>query len=151
MTTIHRVLLRVLVPIAALCGAAGAGAADTNPLATTLRGVVEDNVKAYNARDVAGVVRGIHTRSPEYHATKAAVEAQFAQVPATARLIDFDYIGHDDEFAVARMKIAVGGPPTSSFKDDVVDSIMLFHQENGTWKLWQDDVLGVEFVKFVER
>ena len=151
MTTIHRVLLRVVVPVAALCCAAGAGAADENPLATTLRGVVEDNVKAYNARDVDGVMRGVHTRSPEYDATKAAVEAQFRELGATARLVDFDYIGHDDEFAVVRMKLAVGGPPTSKFQDDVVDSIMLFHQENGTWKLWQDEVLGVEFVKFVER
>ena len=27
---------------------------------------------------------------------------------------------------------------------DAVDSLVLFHQENGVWKLWSDEVLGVE-------
>ena len=145
MTMISRVV--VLATVFGL--AVGAGAADENPLATTLRKVVEDNVAAYNAKDVDGVLRGVHTRSPEYDSTKTAIAEQFRVLPVTARLVDFRYIGHDDEFAVARMKVAVGGPPTSEFQDDVVDSVMLFHQENGTWKLWQDEVLGVEFVKFV--
>ena len=84
--------------------AAGAGAADKNPLPTTLRGVVEDHVRAYNAHDVQGAMRDVHTQSPEYDSTKAAMEQQFRDTPVTAQLVDFKYMGHDDEFAVARMK-----------------------------------------------
>lgn len=147
MTTIRRLGALALV----LGLTAAAGAAEKDPLASTLRKVVEDNVAAYNARDVDAVMRGVHTRSPEYDPTKAAVAAQFRDLPARARLLDFDLIGHDAEFAYARMQLAVGGPPTGKFQDDVVDSLLVFHQENGTWKLWMDEVLGVEFVKFVEK
>ncbi len=147
MTTIRRAMLLAM----GFAFATGAHAAQQDPLTTALRKVVEDNVAAYNARDVDGVMRGVHTRSPEYDPTKTAITAQFRELPVTARLVDFRYLGHDDEFAIARMKLAVGGPPTSKFQDDVVDSLLVFHQENGTWKLWMDEVLGVEFVKFVDR
>lgn len=147
MTTTIR-LVTALAAVLGLAAVAGATSHDKQ-LTTTLRKVVEDNVSAYNAKDVDGVMRGIHTRSPEYASTKAAIEEQFRTVPATAQLVDFRFIGHDDEFAIARMKLKIAGPPTSDFQDDVVDSVMLFHQENGTWKLWTDEVLGVEFVEFV--
>jgi hypothetical protein len=143
---------RTIVVLAALLGlAVGAGAADKNPLATTLQGVVEDHVRAYNARDVQGAMRDVHTQSPEYDSTKAAMEEQFRDLPVTAQLVDFKYMGHDDEFAVARMKLKIAGPPTSQFQNNVVDEVMLFHQQGGTWKLWSDDVLGVEFVEFAPK
>ena len=143
---------RMLAAVAALLGlAVGAGAADKDPLATTLKGVVEDHVRAYNARDVQGAMRDVHSRSPEYDSTKAAMEEQFRGDPVTAELVDFSYMGHDNEFAVARMKLKIAGPPTSQFQNNVVDEVMLFHQENGTWKLWSDDVLGVEFVAFTPK
>jgi hypothetical protein len=62
------------------------------------------------------------------------MEEQFRDLPVTAQLADFNYMGHDNEFAVARMKLKIAGPPTSKFQNNVVDEIMLFHQENGTWK-----------------
>jgi hypothetical protein len=143
---------RTIVVVAALLGlAVGAGAADKNPLATTLQGVVEDHVRAYNARDVQGAMRDVHSQSPEYDSTKAAMEEQFRDLPVTAQLVDFKYMGHDDEFAVARMKLKIAGPPTSQFQNNVVDEVMLFHQQGGTWKLWSDDVLGVEFVEFAPK
>ena len=143
---------RIAVVLATLLGlAVGAGAADKNPLATTLRGVVEDHVRAYNAQDVQGAMRDVHTRSPEYDSTKAAMEQQFRDQPVTAKLVDFKYMGHDDEFAVARLQMEVGGPPTSQFQNNVVDEVMLFHQETGTWKLWSDEVLGVKFVEFAPK
>jgi hypothetical protein len=145
---------RMVAVVATLLGvgvAVGAGAAEKNPLATTLRGVVEDHVRAYNARDAQGVLRDIHTQSPDYDSTKAAMEQQFRDEPVTAQLVDFNYMGHDNEFAVVRMKLKIAGPPTSHFQNNVVDDVMLFHQENGTWKMWSDDVLGVEFVEFTPK
>jgi len=132
--------LRALVPLAALLGlAVTAGAAD-DPLAATLRGVVEDNLRAY---DVEGVVRSVHTQSPEYGPTKDEVVGQFRVFDLTPKLVAFEYMGHDDEFAVARVKIKLEGPP--GFMNNTTDSIVLFHQEGGIWKLWTDEILGVEF------
>jgi hypothetical protein len=137
---------RVVVQLVALLGVAvAASAADTNKLATTVRGVAEANVAAYDAKDTDGVLRTMHTRSPEYDSTKAALAEQFRDLNVTAKLIDFRYMGHDDEFVVARVKTQYVGTPGGGFQDNVTDSIMLFHQEGGVWKLWSDEVLGVDF------
>jgi hypothetical protein len=137
---------RVVVQLAALLGlaAVAAGAAD-DELAATLRGVVEENLRAYDAEDARGVQRTMHTRSPEYSPTVTAVTRQLDDDDLTVRLVDFKYMGHDDEFAVARVKIKVEGPPGSVYVNNTTDNIVLFHQEGGTWKLWTDEILGVEF------
>ncbi len=136
---------RVLVPLAALLGMAVAAGAADDKLNVTLRGVVEENLRAYDAEDPAGVLRTMHTRSPEYDPTQAALPGQFAEEDLTVQLVDFRYMGHDDEFAIARVKTRVTKPGGGAFQDNVVDSVMLFHREGGLWKLWSDDVLGVEF------
>jgi hypothetical protein len=107
--------------------------------------VVENNLRAYDAEDVEGVVRLVHTQSPEYGPTKDEVVGQFRVLDLTPKLVAFEYMGHEDEFAVARVKIKLEGPPGSVFVNNTTDSIVLFHQEGGLWKLWTDEVLGVEF------
>lgn len=70
---------------------------------------------------------------------------QFRDLDVAAKLTDFKYVGHDNEFAVAGVKMKLEGPPGSVFVNNTTDSIVLFHQEGGIWKLWTDEVLGVDF------
>jgi hypothetical protein len=42
------------------------------------------------------------------------------------------------------LKAKTTGKPGSGFTDNTVDAIVLFHQENGQWKLWSEDVLGID-------
>jgi len=46
---------------------------------------------------------------------------------------------------VARVKTRFVAPPGSGFNDNVADSLVAFHQDGGVWKLWSDEVLGVQF------
>ena len=133
------------VQVAALLGRAAAAGATDDKLAATLRGVVQDNLRAYDAEDADGAMRSVHTRSPQYEPTRAALPEQFQDLDVTAKLTDFKYMGHDDEFAVARVKIQVEGPSGSVFVNNTTDDIVLFHQEGGIWKLWTNEVLGVDF------
>lgn len=126
----------------ALLGATPAMADDTK-LATTLRGVMESHLRAYDAEDPAEAMRSVHSRSPQYRRTERALPEQFRDLDLTVQLTDFRYIGHDDEFAVARVKTRLVGAPGSGFADNLVDSMVLFHQEGGVWKVWDDEVLGV--------
>ena len=91
--------------------------------------------------------RFVHTKSPDYDTTKAALTEQFADLDVTSELVDFDYVGHDDEFAVARVKMKTTGKPDSGFVGNTVDSMVIFHMEGGAWKLWSDKVLGVEILE----
>jgi hypothetical protein len=135
---------RIIVSLILLLGLTVAAHAADDELATALRGVVEENVRAYDAEDVAAVQRTMDTRSAEYDPTLAALPSQFKD-NLKAQLVDFKYIGHDDEFAVARVKIKVEGPPGTAFMNNTTDQIVVFHQEGGVWKLWTDEVLGVAF------
>lgn len=140
MTTTIRVMY-----LAGLLGLASAAGAADDKLAASLRGVMADHIRAYDAEDAAGVLGTIDTRSPDYDPMRTALPEQFKDQDVKATLVDFKYIGHDDEFAVARAKIKVEGPPGSVFVNNTSDRIVLFHQEGGVWKLWSDDVLGVDF------
>ena len=46
----------------------------------------------------------MHTKSPEYDRTQKALPEQFRAMDLDVKLVDFKYMGHDDEFAVARVK-----------------------------------------------
>jgi hypothetical protein len=133
----------MIVPLAILLAITGMAGAAEDELATTLHGLVQENLRAYDAEDADGVLRTMHSRSPEYDPTKAALPGQFAAQDLAVQLVDFRYIGHDDEFAVARVKTRLTSPPGAGFEDNVVDTIVLFHREGPVWKLWSDDVIGV--------
>lgn len=135
-----------LAVLALLCGVAVRPAAAfvmDGPLIKSLRQVMAGNFEAYNKKDINALMQGIDSRSPDYEATKKAAEEQFKDLDVKTELVDFVPMGHDDEFAVARIKAKTTGKPGSGFTDNTVDAIVLFHQENGQWKLWSEDVLGV--------
>jgi hypothetical protein len=132
--------------LALLCVAASPAPAFVmdGPLAATLRQVMAGNFAAYTHKDVDGTLRTIDTKSPDYETTKNALAEQFKDLDVTPELVSFDYMGHDDEFAVARVKAKTTGKPGSGFADNTVDAIVLFHQEGGEWKLWNEQILAIE-------
>ena len=142
-----RAWLARLAILALLCGAVARPAAAfvmDGPLIQSLRQVMAGDFEAYNKKDINALMAGIDSRSPDYESTKKAAEEQFKTLDGVkTELVDFVPMGHDDEFAVARIKAKTTGKPGSGFTDNTVDAIVLFHQENGEWKLWSEDVLGI--------
>ena len=135
---------RWAVSIAALALLGWGATPATAQLAPALQYVMENNLASFNRKDLAGTMQTIHTKSPDYETTKQALEAQFKDLDATATLVSFTYIGHDDEFAVGRAKVKTTAKPGTGFTDNTVDAMMIFHQEGGAWKLWDEDILGVQ-------
>lgn len=124
-------------------GAPTARAAD-DPLTAALRKVVEGNIAAFNKEDVDASMSFVDTKSPDYEGTKSELATDFKDYNLTTQLVSFTLIGHDDEFAVARVKEKTTGKPGSGFADNTTDSMVIFHQENGAWKLWSQEILGVQ-------
>jgi hypothetical protein len=124
-----------------------AGATEDRGLSAELRSVVEQNLAAYNREDAAGAMNFIHTKSPEYSATQGALPGQFEVLDARTELVGFHYIGHDNEFAVARVKLKTVDQSEEPFSANVIDTITVFHQEDGVWKYWSDHILGVELLQ----
>lgn len=136
---------RMLMIAAALAVFASTAPA-TAQLAPALEYVWGNNLAAFNKEDVTAVMATIDTRSPDFGPTKAALDALFKDRDVKAELVDFVLMGHDSEFAVARVKTRTTGQPGSDFATNVTDAIVLFHQENGAWKLWSEEIVAVEIV-----
>ena len=128
----------------AVLAAGGTAARADDALSAALRGVVEANLAAYDRKDADATLQTIDRDSPGYQDTQQAL-AGLQDLRVDSQLVEFRYIGHDDEFAVARVKTRTTAEPgQSDFVDNTVDSIMIFHQEDGRWKLWSEEVLGVD-------
>jgi len=137
--------ITAILLLSMVAGTAGAG--DEGGLSATLRQVVENNLAAHNREDMSGTMQSIHTKSPDYTNMKQALPNQFSTQDARTELVSFHYIGHDDEFAVARVAYKTVDQSEEPFVTNVLDTITVFHQEDGTWKYWSNHVLGVEMVQ----
>jgi hypothetical protein len=122
-------------------------AADSGGLEGALRQVVEQNLAAYNSEDTSRTLASVHTNSPAYTTMQDALPRQFAALHTRTELERFTYVGHDDEFAVARVQYRTVGGTANPFMNNVLDTITIFHQEDGAWKYWDNYVLGVRPVQ----
>ena len=127
---------------------ATAAAADSHDaaLASALEKVSKDQIAAFNKEDAAGTLAFAYSKSPTYDTAKAELATLFAETNAKAEQVGFQYIGHDDEFALARVKVKVTAAD-QGFQNNVVDALMIFHTEDGKWKVFDTHVLGGSLVQ----
>jgi len=116
-------------------------------LGSSLEQVSKDQIAAFNRKDVAATMSFAHTKSPTYEAAKDMLSKDFKSQDMKAEQTSFQYIGHDDEFAYARVKVKVTAPGTEGFQDNLTDTVVLFHQEGGNWKVWDAYLVGGQLEK----
>jgi len=116
-------------------------------LGSSLEQVSKDQIAAFNRKDVAATMSFAHTKSPTYDAAKDMLTKDFKNQDLKAEQVSFQYIGHDDEFAYARIKVKVTSPGTKGFDDNVMDGVTIFHQEGGAWKVWDTYLIGGQLEK----
>lgn len=133
-------LLAAGVTLIALATGSPAALAD-DALAKALEKVTKEQLAAFNEEDVSATLGYAYSKSPTYDEASEALTSLFAEADAKAELVSFQYIGHDDEFALARVKVKVTSED-EGFLDNVVDTFAIFHQEAGAWKLWDTYLLG---------
>lgn len=104
------------------------------------------NLDAFNKENVDGAMATVDSRSPAWKSTKLELEQLFKGYDLKAELVKFVLMGHDDEFAIARVKTKTTGQPDSGFTNNITDAIVMFHQEGGTWKIWSEEILAVEIL-----
>lgn len=140
--------MKSIVILAATLGLAWVPAARAqDTLVSALEKVSTDQIAAFNREDVAATMAYAHTKSPTYDAAKETLTEYFKGQDLKAEQVSFQYIGHDDEFALARVKVKVTSPGTEGFQDTVADTVTLFHQEGGAWKIWDAYLVGGDLVK----
>jgi len=116
-------------------------------LGSSLEQVSKDQIAAFNRKDAAATMSFAHTKSPTYASAKDMLTKDFKNQDMKAEQVSFQYIGHDDEFAYARVKVKVTSPGTKGFDDNVMDTVTIFHQEGGAWKVWDTYLVGGQLEK----
>ena len=116
-------------------------------LGSSLEQVSKDQIAAFNRKDAAATMSFAHTKSPTYAAAKDMLTKDFKNQDMKAEQVSFQYIGHDDEFAYARVKVKVTSPGTKGFDGNVMDTVTIFHQEGGAWKVWDTYLIGGQLEK----
>src|SRR5262245_15664494 len=109
--------------------------------------VAKEQIAAFNHKDVGATMGYAHTKSPSYDEAKTELTSAFSGLDPKAEQVSFQYIGHDDEFALARVKVKVTATGAEGFQDNVVDTITIFHQEGGKWKVWDAYLVGGQLAK----
>ena len=115
-------------------------------LGSSLEQVSKDQIAAFNRKDVAATMAYADTKSPTYDAARETLTEYFKGQDLKAEQVSFQYVGHDDEFAYARVKVKVTSP-ADGFQNNVVDTVTLFHQEGGSWKVWDAYLVGGQLEK----
>jgi hypothetical protein len=113
----------------------------TADLTTELEPVIRQNFEMCQKKDLEGTMKTVHSKSPVYAQTVEVLDKLFASYELKYELASCHFIGSDGTYAVARVTqktTRVSGP---EFPNSVLDSIYVFRQENGKWKLWQTAVL----------
>lgn len=115
-------------------------------IADEIKETVIKNMDATQAEDTTMMMDTIHTQSPFYLMTKQQMQPMFENYDLKYELISYAYIGQTGEYALARVNFKTHKLSGPAFKDNQLDIIQIFKQENGTWKLWSQASLEVNFL-----
>src|SRR5215470_2329805 len=85
----------------------GVARAADDALAAALEKVTKDQIAAFNREDASATMAFAYTKSPAFDKARAELGPLFKDTDARAEEVDFRFVGHDDEFAVARVKVRV--------------------------------------------
>ncbi len=115
-------------------------------LGAALRKVIVENLDAYEKEDLARVLATVHTQALGYLATKQATLEMFSEFDLHYELLEFRFLSLDGEYAMVRAKqktMKVNGP---AFRDSIVETVIIFKQEEGRWKFWTQAILDVQIL-----
>ena len=136
----------IIALFSVVCLGLAVGCSEDKNVAAELEAVVMKNFKATEAKDVNTMLETLHTQSPSYAHTKNESTALFEEFDIKYELLQFQYVGMDGEYAIARCKYSAKKIAGGNFKENRLDTFQIFREENGSWKMWSMTILRVETI-----
>ena len=140
----NRIFWIFIIALTIACGATGN--AETNVTADAIKKLVELNIRVFQAEDLDAVLGTMHSQSPDILGMKQNIPTIFDAYDINTQLTSFAFIGQNDDYAVARIKmksIKISGP---AFHNAETDSICIFRLENSEWKNWTQVILDIHYL-----
>lgn len=122
--------------------------ADANPdVSSAVKKTIDENLLFTQSEDMEGTMSTIHTQSVLYIPTKNALARIFDNYQLSYQIISFNFIAYDQELAYVRVKQRTTKLSGPAFKNNDLDMLQVFKQENGTWKLWSQANMSIDYIK----
>ena len=144
---ITRVRLITAVVVAVHCFPLVSSAFGQEDIGKAIHRTILKNVKAGQAEDLPAMMKTIHSQSPVYQSTKEKTPAIFKAYKLDYQLLAYKYIGRDGEYAFARTRHRTRKISGPALRDNEMDSIQIFRKEKGEWKLWNQAILEIQYLK----
>lgn len=118
---------------------------NADSLSVQLKQTVTENLSATEAEDIDAIMVTMHSKSPSRAATKAQLPALFERFDLKYKLVKYEYISVSGEYAIARVQQQTTKAKGPAFRNNTVDSFMIFKQDKGKWRIWAQTVLDIKF------
>lgn len=123
-------------------------AADTaEDIATEIKALVTENLRATEAEDIEAVLDTMHTQSPAYSNTERLLISLSETYDLKYQMQLFRYIGYDDPYAIARFEFSTEKVAGPEFNNNTLDTFHIFRKEDGKWKIWSMAILETNFTE----
>jgi len=113
-----------------------------------LKDTMLENIKSTEAEDVAGTMKTIHSKSPQYQSVRKQLSQMFSKhLGVKYELISLKYLATDGDYAIARVLQRTTQTPPVNIKNNESDIMVAFRKEGGTWKFWNQALLEFKYLK----
>lgn len=116
-------------------------------VATEIKALITENLRATQAEDIDAVLDTMHTQSPAYSNTEKLLISLSETYDLKYQMQLFRYIGQDDPYAIARLEFSTQKVAGPEFNDNILDTFHIFRKEDGKWKFWSMAILETNFTE----
>ncbi len=115
-------------------------------VAEDIKEVVFENLRATQVEDMDAMLATVHSESPNYAQTEKLAAMLFENYDLSYEVLLFRYIEQDGEYAIVRLKYSAQKLAGAEFNDNNIDTVHVFREENGEWKIWGMAILEIEYI-----
>jgi ketosteroid isomerase-like protein len=112
-----------------------------------LRKTISENITTTQAEDLDAMMKTIHSSSPLYQQTRQQVSQIFGKgLGLKYELLSLKYLASDGDYAFARVRQRTTKTPPGGFRNNEIDMIVAFRKEEGTWRIWNQAILEINYL-----
>jgi len=113
--------------------------------AVELEQLIKRNVTLTQIEDVDGVLATIHTESSIYPIQASALNQINSVYDLEYEILDYYFVGSEENYAYARFKLKTSKVAGPKFRNNTLEVLAAFKQQEGVWKFWNQVNLKVTF------
>lgn len=118
---------------------------EPTPTNQELFGVLYRNARAANSENVKNYMATIHPSSPGYSQTETLLGQMFEQYDLDFRFYDLEVISVSSREAKLHFKLSTRKRAGPSFRNNVVTGTITLLKDEGTWKIYNQNVEDVQY------